>query len=71
MDLEYTIRRSSKRKHLSITVERDRAVVVHAPQEASEEAIRKAVDSRRQWIHEKTRHEQKYARLPHPPGKEL
>jgi len=70
MELVYTIKRSPKRKQLTITVERDRSVVVHAPESTSEEKIRAIVESRRQWIYEKTKHAQKYA-LPHPPGKEL
>jgi predicted metal-dependent hydrolase len=71
MDLKYTIVRSPRRRKLTITVERDRSVVVHAPVETSEGKIRRLVESRRQWIFEKTRHEQKYDDLPHPPGKEL
>jgi predicted metal-dependent hydrolase len=71
MDLEYTIVRSPRRRKLTITVERDRSVVVHAPAATAEENIRRLVESRRQWIFEKTSHAQKYAELPHPPGKEL
>lgn len=71
MDLEYTIVRSSKRRKLTITVERDRSVVVHAPESTSEEKIRQVVEAKRQWIFEKTHHWQKYNDLPHPPGKEL
>lgn len=71
MDLTYSIRRSKKRKTLTITVERDRRVVVHAPSNASEETIERVVESRRQWIFEKLNHAQKYLELPHPPGKEL
>lgn len=70
MDLVYTVRRSPNRKKLTITVERDRSVVVHAPESTSEETIQAIVESKRQWIYEKTHHPQKYA-LPHPPGKEL
>jgi predicted metal-dependent hydrolase len=70
MELTYTIKRSSRRRKLTIIVERDRSVVVHAPASTSEEKIRAVVESKRQWIHEKTGHIQKYA-LPHPPGKEL
>lgn len=70
MELVYTIKRSPKRKKLTITVERDRSVVVHAPESTSEEKIQAIVESKRQWIYEKTKHAQKYA-LPHPPGKEL
>src|SRR5215207_6451734 len=71
MELEYTIVRSPKRRKLTITVERDRTVVVHAPAATSEEKIRQVVEAKRQWIFEKTRHAQKYDDLPHPPGKEL
>ena len=71
MILEYTVRRSPKRTKLSIIVERDCRVVVLAPDEASDSAIDSAVQAKRQWIYEKTRHEQKYQPLPHPPGKEL
>ena len=71
MDTAYTIKRSPKRKKLTITVERDRSVVVHAPESTSEETIRKVVKSKRQWIYEKTQHAQKYDKRPHPPGKEL
>ena len=71
MDTAYTVKRSSKRKKLTITVERDRSVVVHAPEATSEETIRKIVKSKRQWIYEKTKHAQKYDKRPHPPGKEL
>jgi len=71
MDLAYTIQRSAKRHKLTITVERDRRVVVHAPEKISDEKIWQAVDSKRQWIYEKTGHPQKYRDLPHPPGKEL
>jgi len=71
MDLQYTIKRSSKRRKLTITVERDREVVVHAPSSISEARIQEVVESKRHWIYEKTRHTQKYNSLQHPPGKEL
>lgn len=71
MELSYSVQRSPKRKTLTITVERDRRVVVHVPSNASDEAIRRVVESRRQWIYEKLHHSQKYQELPHPPGKEL
>ena len=71
MELAYTIQRSAKRRKLTITVERDRSVVVHAPEGMSEEKIRQVVESKRQWIYEKIGHPQKYQDLPHPPGKEL
>ena len=71
MVLEYTIQRSAKRRNLTITVERDRSVVVHAPEGLADDKIRQVVESKRQWIYEKTNHPQKYRDLPHPPGKEL
>lgn len=71
MELAYTIIRSAKRKKLTISVERDRSVVVHAPESTSEDKIREIVESKRQWIYAKTKHLQKYSELPHPPGKEL
>ena len=71
MDTAYKIKRSPKRKKMTITVERDRSVIVHAPESTSEETIRKVVESKHQWIHEKIKHTQKYDEQPHPPGKEL
>lgn len=71
MELSYVVRRSAKRKTLTITVERDRSVVVHAPSDASDERIQRVVESRRQWVFEKLRQGKKYQELPHPPGKEL
>ena len=71
MDLRYTVRRSTKRKRITITVERDRSVVVHAPTAASDGAVARVVEAKRRWIHEKTRHGRKYRTPPHPPGKEL
>jgi len=71
MDLSYTVRRSERRKKLTITVERDRTVIVHAPSHSSDETIEHVVESRRSWISEKMKHSQKYHDLPHPPGKEM
>ncbi len=71
MELAYTIQRSAKRRKLTITVERDRSVVVHAPEGISDEKIKQMVESKRQWIYEKIGHPQKYQDLPHAPGKEL
>lgn len=71
MKVSYATQRSARRRRLTITVERDRSIVVHAPEGISDEKIRKVVASKRQWIHEKISHPQKYQTLPHPPGKEL
>lgn len=71
MNITYLVRRSSKRRRVTITVERDRRVIVHAPDHASDETIARIVEAKRHWIYEKTRHSQKYTDRPHPPGKEL
>ena len=71
MDLEYRIVRSPKRKKLTITVERDRTVVVHAPETMSDDAVSRIVKAKRQWLVEKLKHPQKYQNAAHPPGKEL
>lgn len=70
-NLEYTIVRSAKRKKLTISVERDRGVIVHAPENTSEETVRRIVETKRQWLFEKLNHPQKYERRVHPPGKEV
>jgi predicted metal-dependent hydrolase len=71
MQLEYNTIYSSKRKKLTITVERDRSVVVKAPTGTSAEQISRAIESRKLWIYEKINHSQKYQSPLHPPGKEL
>ncbi len=71
MKLAYEIRRSAARRKVTITVERDRSVIVHAPADVSDEKVHQIVESKRPWIFEKLNHDQKYRPLPHPPGKEL
>lgn len=71
MNLEYKIERSSKRKRLTISVERDRSIIVNAPTSTSEEKIAAIVASKKAWIYAKVHHPQKYEKPPHPPGKEL
>ncbi len=63
MDLQYTVT-YSQRKSLTITVERDRSVVVMAPIGTSPEKIREVVESRKLWIYEKLQHPQKYDPAP-------
>jgi predicted metal-dependent hydrolase len=70
-ELNYEIVRSPERKTLAITVERDRSVVVHAPQEIPDSEIQRIIDSKRQWILAKVQHPQKYQTRRHPPGKEV
>ena len=71
MELNYKIVRSARRKKLTITVERDRSIVVHAPQETTDVMIHQVVESKRQWLFEKVNHAQKYQDIPHAPGKEV
>lgn len=71
MQLDYNVVYSSRRTTLTITVERDRSVVVKAPVGTSLEKIKQVVESRKQWLYEKIHHTQKYQPQLHPPGKEL
>ena len=71
MELNYSVIYSSKRKKLTITVERDRSVIVKAPTGTKAEKIRQVVESRKQWLYEKINYSQKYKLPIHPPGKEL
>jgi predicted metal-dependent hydrolase len=71
LDLAIAVKRSATRRKLTITVERDRSIVVHAPEETSDEKIQEVLEAKRQWIYGKVHHLQKYQDLPHPPGKEL
>jgi predicted metal-dependent hydrolase len=70
-DLKYQVVHSQKRKKLTITVERDRTIIVHAPEGTPEETVRRVVDDKRQWLLAKLRHPQKYQDKPDPPGKEV
>jgi predicted metal-dependent hydrolase len=71
MELDYQIIRSPKRKKLTISVERDRSIIIHAPDGTSEEEVRRVVNAKRQWILMKLNHPQKYRDRLHPPGKEV
>ena len=71
MDFQYQIIRSAKRKKLTITVERDRSVIVRAPEGTAEEVIQRVVDSKRQWLFGKLNHPQKYQAPVAAPGKEV
>jgi predicted metal-dependent hydrolase len=71
MQLDYNVVYSPNRKTLTITVERDRSIVVKAPTGTSQEKIDRVIESRKLWLYEKTHHSQKYLPPLHPPGKEL
>jgi predicted metal-dependent hydrolase len=71
MNIDFKIVRSGKRKKITLTVERDRSIVVHAPAETSDESIHQVVEGKRQWLYAKVHHPQKYQVRPHAPGKEV
>jgi predicted metal-dependent hydrolase len=50
----------SNRQRLQISVERDKSVIVRAPEGTSLETIESALEKKKLWIYEKTRHPQKY-----------
>ena len=70
MIIDYKIKYSDRKK-LTITVERDRAVVVKAPRDMDPEKIHDIVESKRPWLYKHLNHPRKYEDIPHPPGKEL
>jgi hypothetical protein len=64
MQIEYSIKYSN-RKTLSIIVERDRSVIVHAPLNTSKEVIEKEINKRKFLLFQKINHPQKYE-IPKP-----
>ena len=60
MSVQYSVV-YSKRKTVSISVERDRTVVVHAPVGTPMQQIDELVRKKGFWIYEKTKHKQKYS----------
>jgi predicted metal-dependent hydrolase len=61
MGLEYSVIYTA-RKTLTITVERDRSVVVRAPHGTPREKIDAIIERKKLWLYEKTRHVQKHDR---------
>ncbi len=59
MNLEYSVVYSA-RKTLTITVERDRSVIVRAPNDTPHEKIEQLIHQKKLWLYEKVRHTQKY-----------
>ena len=59
MNVDYKVIYSNRKK-INITVERDRSVVVRAPQDTSTQSIQRAVESKKLWLFEKLKHKQKY-----------
>jgi len=50
----------SRRKKVTITVERDRSIVVRAPEGTPPDKIQAVVESKKPWLYEKLHHQQKY-----------
>jgi predicted metal-dependent hydrolase len=59
MEIQYSVV-FSKRKTMSIIVDRDRSVVVRAPLATSEEAIKNEIQKRKRLLQKKIDHNQKY-----------
>ncbi len=59
MQFEYEVK-YSKRKTLNISVERDRRIIVRAPENLPLKKIDEIVQSKRFWLKEKLNHSQKY-----------
>lgn len=68
MELEYEVV-FSKRKTIALLVERDRSIVVRAPNGTSVEAIQQAIEAKKLWLYQKVNHAQKYPA--HPVRKEF
>jgi predicted metal-dependent hydrolase len=63
MKLDYEII-YSKRKTLTISVERDRSIVVHAPEKTSKEKIEQIIEKKKLWLYDKINHVQKFPENP-------
>jgi predicted metal-dependent hydrolase len=63
MKLDYKIIYSN-RKTLTISVERDRTIIVHAPEKTSKEKINQIIEKKKLWIYDKINHEQKFPENP-------
>lgn len=63
MDLAFQIV-YSRRKTLALSVERDKSVIVRAPEGTPEDVIHRAVEEKKFWLYQKVRNEQKYPERP-------
>lgn len=59
MQLDYEVIYSN-RQRLQISIERDKSVIVRAPEGTTLEKIESALEKKKLWIYEKTKHPQKY-----------
>ena len=63
MQLDYQII-YSKRKNITITVDRDRSVIVRAPEGTDLDKVQSIVESKKFWLYQKLQHPQKSTPLP-------
>ena len=62
-DLQFTVRHSTRRRTMQITVERDGALVLSAPPEVDEAQLRAFVQEKRFWIYTKLAEKNRLQRL--------
>lgn len=65
--LIFTLRRSTRRKTIGLTVDRTSELVVHAPTDISEPDVRRWVTGKLLWVHQKLAKKQALIRNVHPP----
>ena len=63
MELDYQVIYSD-RKTITLIVERDRSVVVRAPEGTSDDKIRQVIEAKKLWLYEKLHNSQKYPTEP-------
>lgn len=68
-DLSIEVRRSSRRKNISIVVDRGGQLVIAAPENCAQEKLLSVIKSKKQWIHMKLIDKEKQL-SPTPPVKE-
>ena len=59
MDISYRTVFSEKRKSISLVVERDKQIIVHAPLNTPDDTIEKAVNSKKFWLYKKLNYTKK------------
>ena len=59
MEVAYKTVFSTKRKTISLVVERDKQIIVHAPTNTPDEAIEKAFNSKKFWLYQKLNYTKK------------
>jgi len=62
MDFSYKLV-YSKRKNITITVERDRTIVVRAPEHVNLNEVKSVIERKKLWLYEKLKHPQKYSEV--------